>query len=109
MKPYRLPGLRPYRLYSEATADEVYREGRRDQAWVFAAVAPVLGGLFIAVTLFLPQGILGTAAKGWHALAARRRAALAEKGVSPPGDPPPAAPRETPAAPVVQFQAAPAE
>ena len=49
MKLYRLPGLRAYRLYSEATADAVYREGRREQAWVFAAIAPVIGGLFVVL------------------------------------------------------------
>jgi urea transport system permease protein len=46
--------------------------------WLFA-----LGGLFIAVTLFLPKGIVGTLAEGWSALAQRRSSAAAEEGVSP--------------------------
>jgi urea transport system permease protein len=54
--------------------------------WLFA-----LGGLFVAVTLFLPKGIVGTLADGWSALAQRRASARAESGVassnddSPPG------------------------
>jgi urea transport system permease protein len=53
--------------------------------WLFA-----LGGLFIAVTLFLPKGIVGTIADGWSALAQRRASAAAEAGVSPaaPDGPP---------------------
>jgi len=43
--------------------------------WLFA-----LGGLFIAVTLFLPRGIVGTLAQGWTALRARRISAEAEAG-----------------------------
>jgi len=46
------------------------------EAWLF-----VLGGLFVVVTLFLPRGIVGTLSQGWTALADRRRAILAEKGV----------------------------
>jgi urea transport system permease protein len=46
--------------------------------WLFA-----LGGLFIAVTLFLPKGIMGTIADGWSAMAQRRSSAAAESGVSP--------------------------
>jgi urea transport system permease protein len=46
--------------------------------WLFA-----LGGLFIAVTLFLPKGIVGTIADGWSALSQRRSSAAAEAGVSP--------------------------
>ncbi|MDZ5699730.1 urea ABC transporter permease subunit UrtC [Chelativorans sp. M5D2P16] len=44
--------------------------------WLFA-----LGGLFVAVTLFLPRGIVGTIAGGWAALKARRASAHAEEGV----------------------------
>ena len=53
--------------------------------WLFA-----LGGLFIAVTLFLPNGIVGTIAAGWSAMAQRRSSAAAEEGVSPsaPDGPP---------------------
>jgi urea transport system permease protein len=46
--------------------------------WLFA-----LGGLFIAVTLFLPKGIVGTIADGWSALSQRRSSAAAEAGISP--------------------------
>jgi urea transport system permease protein len=46
--------------------------------WLFA-----LGGLFIAVTLFLPKGIVGTIANGWSALSQRRSSAAAEAGISP--------------------------
>jgi urea transport system permease protein len=49
------------------------------EAWLF-----ILGGLFIAVTLFLPGGIVGTVTHGWSALAERRRAAAAKKGAAPP-------------------------
>ncbi|WP_321344428.1 urea ABC transporter permease subunit UrtC [Breoghania sp.] len=43
--------------------------------WLFA-----LGGLFVAVTLFLPKGIVGTVAHGWNALRQRRLSARAEAG-----------------------------
>jgi urea transport system permease protein len=43
--------------------------------WLFA-----LGGLFVAVTLFLPKGIAGTIANGWNAMQERRRSARAESG-----------------------------
>ena len=46
--------------------------------WLFA-----LGGLFIAVTLFLPKGIVGTIVDGWSALGQRRSSAAAESGISP--------------------------
>ncbi len=46
--------------------------------WLFA-----LGGLFIAVTLFLPKGIVGTIVDGWSAMSQRRSSAKAEEGVSP--------------------------
>jgi urea transport system permease protein len=53
--------------------------------WLFA-----LGGLFIAVTLFLPKGIVGTLSDGWTALSQRRASAAAEAGVAPSnGDEPP--------------------
>ena len=48
--------------------------------WLFA-----LGGLFIAVTLFLPKGIVGTIVDGWSALSQRRTSAAAEAGISPGG------------------------
>ncbi len=52
----------------------------------FTAAAPeywlfVLGGLFVAVTLFLPRGIVGTLDHGWAAIGDRRRSRAAEKGV----------------------------
>ena len=43
--------------------------------WLFA-----LGGLFVAITLFLPKGIVGIIAHGWTALNARRTAGRAEDG-----------------------------
>ena len=43
--------------------------------WLFA-----LGGLFVAVTLFLPRGIVGTVAHGWSALRQRRLSARTEAG-----------------------------
>ena len=43
--------------------------------WLFA-----LGGLFVAVTLFLPKGIVGTVGQGWSALRQRRGSAQAEAG-----------------------------
>ena len=48
------------------------------ESWLF-----VLGSLFVVVTLFLPRGIVGTIDHGWRVLSERRRAARAEKGVSP--------------------------
>ena len=58
--------------------------------WLFA-----LGALFIAVTLFLPRGIVGTARHGWRALAERRRSADAEGGAPPPPSPLPLDPLGT--------------
>ncbi len=52
--------------------------------WLFA-----LGGLFVAVTLFLPKGIVGTLSDGWSALSQRRASARAESGVTTPKDGPP--------------------
>lgn len=49
--------------------------------WLFA-----LGGLFVAVTLFLPKGIVGAFAGGWSALKARRASARAEEGTDLSGD-----------------------
>ncbi len=43
----------------------------------------MLGGLFIAVTLLLPRGIVGTL-RHWTALAARSASAAAEEGVAEP-------------------------
>ncbi|WP_321334033.1 urea ABC transporter permease subunit UrtC [Breoghania sp.] len=43
--------------------------------WLFA-----LGGLFVAVTLFLPRGIVGTVAHGWSALRQRRLSTRTEAG-----------------------------
>ncbi|WP_336058072.1 urea ABC transporter permease subunit UrtC [Nitratireductor sp. CH_MIT9313-5] len=51
--------------------------------WLFA-----LGGLFVAVTIFLPKGIVGAFTSGWSALQARRISARAEQGAGPrPGKP----------------------
>ena len=52
--------------------------------WLFA-----LGGLFVAVTLFLPRGIVGTIGHHWNALGRRRRSERAEAGADEdpqPGD-----------------------
>ncbi|MCC0025675.1 MAG: urea ABC transporter permease subunit UrtC [Zhengella sp.] len=49
--------------------------GALPEFWLFA-----LGGLFIAVTLFLPRGIVGTITHGWAAWKARRESATAETG-----------------------------
>jgi urea transport system permease protein len=57
--------------------------------WLF-----VLGGLFIAVTLFLPKGIVGTLSAGWSALAQRRRSARSESGTGPASPQYDAAPAE---------------
>ncbi|WP_159590241.1 urea ABC transporter permease subunit UrtC [Chelativorans xinjiangense] len=53
--------------------------------WLFA-----LGGLFVAVTLFLPKGIVGALAQGWTALKARRVSARAEDGSDAAPEPSPA-------------------
>ncbi|CAN7425712.1 urea ABC transporter permease subunit UrtC [Neorhizobium sp. LjRoot104] len=49
--------------------------GAFPEIWLFA-----LGGLFIAVTLFLPKGIVGTIQHGYRARKALQAAAEAEKG-----------------------------
>ncbi|MDS1137568.1 urea ABC transporter permease subunit UrtC [Nitratireductor indicus] len=49
--------------------------------WLFA-----LGGLFVAVTIFLPKGIVGAFTGGWSALKARRASARAEEGTNLSGD-----------------------
>ncbi|CAN7428985.1 MULTISPECIES: urea ABC transporter permease subunit UrtC [Neorhizobium] len=49
--------------------------GAFPEVWLFA-----LGGLFIAVTLFLPKGIVGTIQHGFKARKAMKAAADAEKG-----------------------------
>ena len=49
--------------------------GAFPEIWLFA-----LGGLFIAVTLFLPKGIVGTIQHGFKARKALKTAADAEKG-----------------------------
>jgi urea transport system permease protein len=85
-------------------AGKSYFTGVLSDSWLF-----VLGGLFIAVTLFLPQGIVGTIAKGWQGHAARRRSASAEKGASPPAEPPPRLTLGAPHPSAAQMQAAPAE
>ncbi len=53
--------------------------------WLFA-----LGGLFVAVTLFLPRGLVGTVEHGWGALAERRKARAAARGGAEPAEPNPA-------------------
>ncbi|MCT7377621.1 urea ABC transporter permease subunit UrtC [Chelativorans salis] len=53
--------------------------------WLFA-----LGGLFVAVTLFLPKGIVGALTQGWTALKARRTSARAEGGSDIAPEPSPA-------------------
>lgn len=63
--------------------------GALPEIWLFA-----LGGLFIAVTLFLPKGIVGTISHGWSALRQRRISARAEAG----SDDLPNAPPQSPAA-----------
>ncbi|MBP1848698.1 urea ABC transporter permease subunit UrtC [Rhizobium halophytocola] len=50
--------------------------GIAPDSWLFA-----LGALFVAVTLFLPKGIVGTIRQGLHRRRAFRRARLAEAGV----------------------------
>ncbi len=43
--------------------------------WLF-----VLGGLFVAVTVLLPRGIVGTVTLGWNVWRARRESIRAQEG-----------------------------
>jgi urea transport system permease protein len=65
-------------------AAKSYLTAAAPDIWLF-----FLGGLFVVVTVFLPRGIVGTAAQGWHALAARRASRHAEEGTRPGGKAPP--------------------
>ncbi|MCB5205184.1 urea ABC transporter permease subunit UrtC [Neorhizobium sp. T786] len=56
-------------------AGKSYFTGAFPEFWLYA-----LGGLFIAVTLFLPKGIVGTIQHGWGAREATKIAAEKEKG-----------------------------
>jgi urea transport system permease protein len=56
-------------------AGKSFFTGAFPEIWLFA-----LGGLFIAVTLFLPRGIVGTIQHGYKARQAMKAAAEAEKG-----------------------------
>ena len=60
---------------------KTYFTGAAPEIWLF-----LLGGLFIAVTLLLPRGIVGTAADGWRRLRQRRRrpGPALDKAPSPP-------------------------
>ncbi|MDP9838937.1 urea transport system permease protein [Neorhizobium huautlense] len=56
-------------------AGKSYFTGAFPELWLFA-----LGGLFIAVTLFLPKGIVGTIQSGFSGRKAMKAASSAEKG-----------------------------
>ncbi|MFN7102519.1 MAG: urea ABC transporter permease subunit UrtC [Pseudorhizobium sp.] len=56
-------------------AGKSFFTGAFPEFWLYA-----LGGLFIAVTLFLPRGIVGTIQHGWNGRKAMRAAADQEKG-----------------------------
>jgi urea transport system permease protein len=56
-------------------AGKSFFTGAFPEIWLYA-----LGGLFIAVTLFLPKGIVGTVQQGWNSRKAMKAAAEAEKG-----------------------------
>ncbi|CCF20942.1 Putative branched-chain amino acid ABC transporter (permease protein) [Pseudorhizobium banfieldiae] len=56
-------------------AGKSFFTGAFPEFWLYA-----LGGLFIAVTLFLPKGIVGTIQQGWNARRQLRAAAEREKG-----------------------------
>jgi urea transport system permease protein len=56
-------------------AGKSFFTGAFPEFWLYA-----LGSLFIAVTLFLPRGIVGTIQHGWNARKALKAAADAEKG-----------------------------
>jgi urea transport system permease protein len=66
-------------------AKTTFTTGMLAPYWLF-----LLGGLFVAVTLLLPRGIVGTILYGWDGWRGRR-AALREAGVDaePPGQPVP--------------------
>jgi urea transport system permease protein len=66
---------------------KTYFTGALPELWLF-----VLGGMFIAVTLFLPKGIVGTIKQGWTALRQRRVSAKAEDGSGPSPSAPPQSP-----------------
>jgi len=56
-------------------AGKSFFTGAFPEFWLFA-----LGGLFIAVTLFLPKGIVGTVEKYWQARKASRKASETSRG-----------------------------
>ncbi|GGA74460.1 urea ABC transporter permease subunit UrtC [Nitratireductor aestuarii] len=56
-------------------AGKSFFTGAFPEFWLFA-----LGGLFIAVTLFLPKGIVGTVEKYWQARKATRKASETSRG-----------------------------
>jgi urea transport system permease protein len=56
-------------------AGKSFFTGAFPEFWLYA-----LGGLFIAVTLFLPRGIVGTIQHGWNGRKAMKAAADQEKG-----------------------------
>lgn len=56
-------------------AGKSFFTGAFPEFWLYA-----LGGLFIAVTLFLPKGIVGTLQHGWNARKDMKQAVAAEKG-----------------------------
>ncbi len=64
-------------------AKTVFTTGFLAQYWLFA-----LGFLFVAVTLLLPKGIVGTAMNGWSALRRDRISAEAEEGIDDEPMPP---------------------
>ncbi len=55
---------------------KTYFTGALPDIWLFA-----LGGLFIAVTLFLPKGILGTFQAWWHSQSNKRLKSSSEKEI----------------------------
>ncbi|MFN7025087.1 MAG: urea ABC transporter permease subunit UrtC [Pseudorhizobium sp.] len=56
-------------------AGKSFFTGAFPEYWLYA-----LGGLFVAVTLFLPKGIVGTVQHGWNARKDMKQAVAAEKG-----------------------------
>src|SRR5690606_26021468 len=55
-----------------------YFTGPLADYWLF-----IMGALFVAVTLLLPKGIVGTISQGWTALRDRRASAEADEGETP--------------------------